>query len=370
MISYWQPVQDRAEKYEVSKDGLTYTFTLKDNIFFQDGKSITADDVIFTINEAKDPVIKSPQKVNWDGVSVERLDEKTIKFSLKQSFASFLANTTLGILPKHLWANSPIEINELNANPVGSGPYQMKKVSKDSSGLINSFTLSSFNKFIFGKPYINNITFNFYSNEDDLISALLSGKVEQISSVTPENARILKEKNYKILSSVLPRVFGLFLNQNQNQLFTDKNVVQAMNLAIDKDKIVREVLLSYGVVIDDPIPPNMIAYQKLQEEKNPKMTDNLVAAKAILTKDGWKVGTDGFLQKTIIDKKTKKKTIENLAFSISTGNSPELAKSAELIKEDLTALGMNVSLKTFEIGDLNQSVIRPRKYDALLLDKS
>jgi peptide/nickel transport system substrate-binding protein len=137
-----------------------------------------------------------------------------------------------------------------------------------------------------------------------------------------------------------------------------------MNLAIDKDKIITEVLSGYGVVINDPIPPNMIAYQKLGVEKNTTRQENIALAQSILEKDGWKKNEDGVLEKTTTIK--KKKSTETIEFTISTGNSPDLVKSAELIKEDLTALGMKVDVKTFETGNLNQSVIRPRKYDALL----
>ena len=80
---------DLVSKYETSKDGLTYTFTLRDKIYFHDNKAVTADDVVFTIDKIKDPVIKSPKKGNWDGVSVEKIDEKTIKFTLKQPYASY-----------------------------------------------------------------------------------------------------------------------------------------------------------------------------------------------------------------------------------------------------------------------------------------
>jgi len=85
-------VPDLAEKIEGSKDGLSYVFTLKDKIFFHDGSPITAGDVVFTINAIKDPIIKSPRKGSWDGISVEEIDEKTVKFTLKQSYASFLDN--------------------------------------------------------------------------------------------------------------------------------------------------------------------------------------------------------------------------------------------------------------------------------------
>ena len=359
-------IPDLAEKYEMSKDGLTYIFTLKDKIYFQDGKPITIEDIIFTINEVKDPIIKSPYKANWEGVNIEKIDEKTIKFTLKQPYASFLENTTLGIMPAHLWSGSPIELNNANTNPIGSGPYEVGNVSKQSSGIINYYNLKSFKKFALGNPYIKQITLRFYPNEDDMISALKSGEIDQISSITPANAKILKDAGYRIESSVLPRVFGLFFNQNQAQIFTDKHIIEAIDQAIDKDKIVNEVLEGYGVVIDDPIPPNMIEYQKLSTEDNSSHEEKLKKAEDILLKDGWNKNSDGFLEKTISDKKKKTKSTTNIEFSISTGNAPELAKSAELIKQDLESIGMKVDIKTFEIGNLNQSVIRPRNYDALL----
>jgi len=355
---------DLAEKYEISKDSLTYTFTLKDKIYFHDEKPITTDDIVFTVNKIKDPVIKSPKKGNWDGISVEKIDEKTVKFTLKQPYASFLENTTLGIMPAYLWSTTSIELNDANIQPIGSGPYKIGKVSKQSGGLIDYYDLIPFKKFNLGEPYIKKMTLRFYSNENDQISALEKGEVDQISSITPSNAQILKEENYRIEFLTLPRVFGLFFNQSQNQIFTDKNIIKAIDLAINKDNIVRDVLLGYGVVINDPIPPNMINYQKLNKEDNTSYEEKINKAQDILSKDGWKKGVDGFLQKTITGK-NKKKTTTYLEFSISTGNAPELAKSAELIKQNLENIGMKVNIKTFEIGNLNQGVIRPRKYDAL-----
>src|SRR3989344_5737112 len=134
-------IPDLAEKFENSKNGLIYTFTLKDNIYFQDGEPITADDVLFTIGKVKDSIIKSPYKVNWDGVNVEKIDQKTIQFTLKQPYGSFLENTTLGIMPAHLWDSSPIELNDTNTNPVGSGPYMINSVSRQSSGIIDYYEL-------------------------------------------------------------------------------------------------------------------------------------------------------------------------------------------------------------------------------------
>jgi len=102
-------IPDLAEKYEISKDGLTYTFTLKDNIYFQNGEPVTIDDIIFTIDKIKDPVIKSIKKIDWDGVNTTKINDKTIVFSLKQPYPSFLENATLGIMPSSLWNDSAIE---------------------------------------------------------------------------------------------------------------------------------------------------------------------------------------------------------------------------------------------------------------------
>jgi peptide/nickel transport system substrate-binding protein len=189
--------------------------------------------------------------------------------------------------------------------------------------------------------------------------------VDQISSITPLNADILKERNYQIESSVLSRIFGLFFNQNVNNLFTDKIIKNAIDQTIDKDKIVQEVLLGYGVAIDGPIPPNLLPQQKATGENNIPREEILQNTQASLAKDGWIKGPDGFLQKTATDK-NKKKTTKTLEFSISTGNAPELVKTAELIQQDLASIGMKVDLKTFEVGNLNQEVIRPRNYDSLL----
>lgn len=357
-------ILDLVEKYEVSKDGLNYTFVLKDNLYFQDKEPLTTDDILFTINKVKDSIIKSPQKANWDGVNVEKIDQKTIRFTLRQPYASFLENTTLGIMPEHMWENSPVELNTANINPVGSGPYMIKSSSKQSSGVIDSFELFPFKKFALGEAYIKNISLHFFANEDDLVKALEDGTVTQASSISPLNAKSLKERNFHIESSVLPRIFGLFFNQNANQIFTNKIVTKAINQAIDKERIVRDVLFGYGVVIDNPIPSNIIQNQTLSRYDNPSRQDLLQKIQSDLAKDGWKKDADGFLEKTTTEK--KKKTTTKLAFSISTGNAPDLTKTAELIKQDLQTIGIKVDVRTFEIGNLNQNVIRPRKYDALL----
>ena len=288
---------DLAKSYTMSSDGLTYTFVLKNNIYFQNGEPVTADDVIFTINEAKDPTIQSPSAVDWSGVTATKIDDKTIQFTLKQPYPSFLDNTTLGIMPASVWNNSAIELNNANIDPIGSGPYMIKSLNKESSGVIDSYDLTSFKKFALGEPYITNMNLYFYSDEASLVDALENGTVDQISSITPLDANILKERNYQIESAVLPRVFGLFFNQNQNILFTDKVITKSIDQVIDKNQIVQEVLYGYGIPIDNPIPPNIYGISTDIELKQSITTQILQNVENNLAKDGWSKGSRWFLAK-------------------------------------------------------------------------
>lgn len=355
-------IPDLAESYEISGDGLTYTFVIRDDAYFHDGKKVTSADVLYTINEAKDPLVKSPKKVNWDGVAVMTPDEKTVVFTLKQRYASFLDNTTLGILPAHVWKDISAEqfsLSTLNIRPVGSGPFEITKVDQDNAGIPLSYTLKAFPKFIFGKPYLDGIAFHFYDNEVDLVNAFRRGDVTAISSISSEQAKILKKQGFDVEGIILPRVFGLYLDSSENKLFTDAALVQAIELAIPKQDIVNEVLGGYGVPIDSPIPPLL-----MNRAPGENVTgQDVEKAKNILAKSGWKQSENGFWQKK--SGSGSKAGTTDLKFSISTSDTPELKAAATMIKDSLNAFGAQVEVKVFEMGALNQNVIRPRKFESL-----
>ncbi len=351
-------VPDLARSYTVSPDGLTYTFTLKDKLYFHDGKKLTSEDVLYTIKEISDPVLKSPKSGIWSGVSVSAPNTNTVVFTLKQPFSSFLENTTLGILPAHIWStisSEQIPTSDYNTNPIGSGPYKIFKISRSKTGSVDYYNLYSFKKFALSHPFIDKFTVKFYGNEADLVSALKLGAVDQMGGVSGADADSLKAQGKKIVESTLPRIFALFFNERESAIFTDKSVRIAISQIIDKNKIVDEVLSGHAEIIDGPIPSTLYKNTKFIEPRN------IARAQATLASGGWKMGADGVMQK--IDK--KKKTIK-LEFSISTGDIPELKQTAEEIKNDLAEIGIKVDIKVFDLGALNQNVIRPRKYDALL----
>ena len=150
-------VPDLAESYDISKDGLVYKFKLRNDAYFHNGGKVTADDVEFTINKTQDSALKSPKRANWDGVAVKKLNEREIEFVLKQPYSPFLENTSLGILPKKIWMNfdsDQFPFSLYNIEPIGSGPYKVNSLKKDSYGIPSYYILASFNKYASGAPYI------------------------------------------------------------------------------------------------------------------------------------------------------------------------------------------------------------------------
>lgn len=358
-----QFIPDLAENFTVSEDGLIYTFKLKPDLKWHDGEPLTADDVIFTIEKAQDPLLKSPRRAAWEGVKAEKVDDRTVQFTLKQAYSGFLENTTLGIIPAHLWKQITIETfsyDALNLNPIGSGPYQIKNTAKnDSASTINYFDLAPFKKFALGRPYINHLRIRFYENDNDLIAAYKRGEVESLSAVSPDLIKTLANSDTKVVTSPLPRVFGIFFNPSQNKIFTHSEVRAALNQAIDKQAIIDNVLFGFGTPLANPIPLAAIGHK----DDTPTAT-SLEQAKLLLENKGWTKGGDGIYQKTI-----NKETVR-LSFTLSTSDAKELKAVAEQAEMAWKKLGAEVTIKVFEKGDLSQDVIRPRKYDAVLFGEA
>ena len=356
-------IPDLAESFSISNDGLIYSFILKNNVFFHDGEPVTADDIIFTIERAKDSVLKSSKRANWEGVSVEKINSREIRFILQQPYGPFLENTTLGILPVHVWGNLGPEqfvFSEFNIDPIGSGPYRVSNIKRNSSGIPEFYELKPFSKYTLGKPYIKRITLRFYADEEKLVSAYRKGSIKSMSGISPEKLLSLDE-NIRIEQTVLPRIFAIFFNQNQATIFANREVRRALDMALDKKRIVRDVLGGYGIDINSPIPPGLLPIKRDIKIEEDDISENKKTARDLLEQNGW-VFDD---EENLWIKKTKKKE-ERLIFSLATSNAAELKAVAQIIKEEWEDFGIVVNLKIFEPADLNQNVIRPRKYDALL----
>ncbi len=350
-------VADLAKDWTISNDGLTYTFTLRDDISFHDGRPVTSADVAFTIQKIQDPAVKSPRRIDWSNVAVKELSPNEVQFVLKEPYAPFLTNTTLGIMPKHIWGTVNDEqfiFSQYNIEPLGSGPYKVHSIARDGGGIPTVYRLTTWRGYHNDEPFIKTISFHFYADEDKVLEALDHGAIDSVATISPSAASRLATDSaqaYTVLSTPLPRIFGVFLNQNQNPILADKVIRQALDMSVDRNLIVEQVLNGYGVPIQGPLPVNISS-----TTISTATTSDIVSAQELLEKNGWEIGDDGIYTKSS----------KRLSFDIYTADSPDLKLAAELVEESWTTLGAEVTVKVFEPSDLYQNVIRTRKYDALL----
>ncbi len=361
-------VPDLAESCTPSGNGLEYTCIIKKDATFHDGEPVTADDIVFTVERAQDPIIKSVKRPNWEGVKVERINQSTVQFTLRQAYAPFMENLTMGILPMHLWKDAASEqftLSQFNVEPIGSGPFRVNTIKRNKSGLPVYYSLTPFRQYVLGKPHIDEFKMYFYANTADLIKAFNSGEIESMSAISAEQAESLKKNGYNVLNASLPRVFGLFFNQNQATIFTNPEVKQAIEQAIDKQSIIDKILFGFGAPANSPIPEilrtSVIGTTTPTAPIATSSASRIDLANKILDDAKWKISSTTDTR----EKKSKKET-QTLSFSIATADSPELKGAAEIIKETLKQIHIDVKIEVFDPVSLNLNVIRPRKYDALL----
>lgn len=352
-------VPDLAEEWSLSPDGKTYTVTLKKGLVFHDKSTFGPEDVIFTINKIQDPTIKSPLRVAWSGIQVTVVDESTIEFSLEKPYAGFTQQLTLGILPESLWKNIPIDewqTSVYNHEAIGTGPYKMNSIVRTNSGLPHTFKLTAFNNFSLGKPLIKDITVEAFANKQDAYTALTHNNIDGLSMIHSSDVAKLTSQSYSVITKSLPRVFNIFLNPSKNKLFSDQNIVRALNLAINKQSLIDAVFQGYGTPLVGPLPESLDTGASDFENRQ-------ILAKSILDKAGWKINEATGIREKITGTPATK---QSLSFSLSTANTPDLEASAYLLKEQFQDLGIDVTVKVYEIGTLNENSIRGRDFEALL----
>ncbi|MFA6096121.1 MAG: peptide ABC transporter substrate-binding protein [Candidatus Paceibacterota bacterium] len=351
-------VNDIAERYEISEDKLVYTFYLKKGVKWHDGKDLTADDVIFTLQTIQNKDFNSPLRTNWKGIRAEKIDDHAIKFTLKNAYSPFLNNLTFGILPKHLWefigsGNFPLAEYNLT-KPVGSGPYKFKQFSKDKSGRINSIELASNENYYFKEPYIKKVIIKFFQNEDEIISAFNRREIKGINYILPSSRKnIVDSENTNIYRLNIPRYFAIFFNQTKSKPLSDKAVRIALAHAVDRKKLVDEVYSGEGVIVDSPIPsqimgsnPDVKTYEYSAEE-----------AKNILENAGWKDGDgDGIREKDGV----------KIEFSLITTDWQEAKEVSLKLRDMWKEIGANVEIKNLDINDIQNNYVKQRSYEALL----
>lgn len=354
-------VPDIAESITLSEDGTQYNIVVRKDRTFHDGTPITARDVSYTIKLVQDADLKSPLRGNWNDVGIKEVNEYELQVILSEPYAPFIENFTIGIMPQHIWSSLPIEqlpFSQHNTEPIGSGPFKIKQIKRDALGLISSYVLEPA---ITGNrhPNLAAIELVFFQNESDLEKAFSEKQIN--SSVYLPNERIANlDPELQIINQPMPRVFGIFLNQNRSAALRDKAAREALNIAIDRNDLITKVLSGYGVPTTKPILDTNIALESSSTEAGVNATSSLTLARETLLAGGWKQNDLGFWEKKI------NQNTETLSLTIKTSNSSLFDRTVNLVSDSWRQLGVEVQIEQYEQSDLVQSVIRTRDFQALL----
>jgi len=349
-----------AESYALSPDSKTYTVQLHQGVKWHDGEELTADDVVYTIQSIQNPAYKSPLRSSWLSVEASSSDRYTVTFSLQKPYFRFLNNLTVGILPKHIWQNINPEnffLADYNLAPIGSGPYSFFNSDKDSSGNILSYELRAWKDYFEGPAYITKIVFHFYPDEQTLVEAYNKKEILGINSITTESLSKLEgRKSTRVYDLNVPRIFSVFFNPTVSVPLANDEVREALNYATDRDSIIRDVLSGKGQPAFGAFLPFMNGY--VSDLSLPAFDRD--KSNAILDERGWVRGTDGIRSKGGVP----------LEITLSVPEWPELVKTADIIKSNWEQVGVRVNIAIVSTSDLQQNVIRPRQYEALLFGEA
>ena len=349
---------DLAESMTV-KDDKVYTIKLR-NAVWHDGKKLTAEDVVYTINLIKNPQVRSPLRVNWLDISARAIDDSTVEFMLPAVYAGFSHALTFPVIPKHILQSvSPSSMREadFSSNPVGSGPFAVKRVqTSESTSSTDVVRMEPNTKYYGAVSTLSRLELRAYGNESLLVKAVNSGEVSAASGLSLSAADNIKSKQYSTKHWLLNKGVYLLMN-NRSQTLQDARVRQALRYATDTSSI-RATVGDNVARLDTPILQSQIA------QKLPAAPDyNLDKAKALLKEAGW----------TYNQGQWKGKDGRSLTVAVTTSSGrDEYKKIVDALKQQWSKLGVDVQLREIDTSSTTtsfvQSVLQPRDYDALLYE--
>lgn len=331
---------DLAKSWTISDDGLVYVFKLRNDIRWQDNKPLTAADVIFTINLMQDPDFPGvPYLGNlWRTVTVEQLDDYTIRFSLTEPFPAFADFTTIGILPQHLLADmSARELlnHPFNLKPLGTGPFKLDEINTEFARLL-------VNPLYFGsKPRLTQVQLRFYPNYQENIAAYQAGTVQGVSFIPPQAipaVQVIDSLNLYTARLSGYEIIYLNLQDLANApFFQEVKIRQALMLALDRQAIIDQALHGQGLLANGPIRSWNWAYNADQ----PIINFDPAKAGELLDQAGWRDSDSDGLR----DQEGR-----SLAFNLLTSDDPDRVKVAEAASKQWRQVGIGASVEVVGAG--------------------
>jgi peptide/nickel transport system substrate-binding protein len=328
-----------AESWEVTDDGRTLRFELKDNVFWHDGQPVTSADVEFTYGLLQDesfpasPVLKSM----WQSVAISRTNDSSVEFLLPQPYSPFLEATSIGLLPAHILGDiraSELPEHPFNLAPVGSGPFEL-----DTGELwtkTGKLTLAPNPDFWQKSTLIDAIEFRFFPDSQSLAKAFGDGDVQAVTSVPTEDIlQFAAAEGMRLFTYGISRYTQIIFNLRDggNPALGPLDVRTALALALDRPRLIDQALSGQGLPLEGPYIPQSWVYNANQgvREYDPNN------AKALLEAAGWNVPEGS---------KFRQQDGRNLSVRLLIADNQVNQELAKVIAEQWANIGVEV-LTTF-----------------------
>mgnify|MGYP005837915043 CR=1 FL=1 len=286
-----QVLPDLADRWEISEDGLLYTFYLRPGVLWHDGTPFGARDVLFTYSLLADPQFPGDPSLSqfWSQVKCEAPDQFTVQCRLPEPFSPFLAYASIGILPSHRLAGTrAADLPQLPFNnaPVGTGPFRLLQVDSRRALLARNPA------YHLGPPQIDQLELRFFPDLHAALTALHRGEVQGIllGPLAPrEDLRsVASQGQFRLMDAPRTTYTAIFFNLDAPPV-NDPRVREAISLLLDRRTITDDLLGGRAVPADTPIPPKTWAATPPPRPLEPDPR----RAQQLLQQAGWQRGPDG-----------------------------------------------------------------------------
>lgn len=338
-----------AEDYSVSEDGKTITFKIRQGVTFTDGTPLTAQVFKDTFDRILNPDTGATVAASLIGgiQSTSAPDEYTFVIELVAPSAPFLRNlTSQGYLQP--LSMSAIEKfgDDYGRNPVGAGPFIFKEWTTGQSITLvrnEDFNWPQRNAQNQGKAYPEQIVYKFITDAQTMLAALDSGSIDVAMGVAPKDVQKYRNNPDFYVLEADRQGLGLFLEMNvEDELLADLNVRKAINMAINKEAIIKAVLNGEGSPAYGPIPSTIFGYDPNVENYGHKL--NQEEAVSLLEDAGFTKNSKGIMEK---DGK-------ELSFELTTMG--QYNQAAQMVQAMLKDVGINLNIQSMEAGTLIEKV--------------
>lgn len=342
-----------AETFEVLDDGRLFKFKLREDILWQDGEALTADDVTFTYELMIDP--NTPTAYASDYLNVVEY-KQTGKYSLEVRYKTPFARAPLtwmrAILPKHILENEDITRTSFARNPVGAGPFKLKTWNSGSS-----LILEANDSYFKGRPYLDEIVYRIIPDVTTIFLEAKAGQVDYLGLTTQQYLRQTDgaewSQNWSKFKYLANGYTYIGFNLS-HPFFSNSKIRKALSYATDREALIKGALFGLGKPTTGPYKPETWVYNTALApyEYDPEM------AKKIFAEEGWRAGEDGILEKDGV----------RFAFTIlvNQGNK-ERENIVIILQQYWKKVGVDITIRTVEWATFINEFVHNGRFDALIL---